>query len=95
LEPNGATPLFSDNQACIRLAENHVLHERTKHIEIQQHFIREKVQSGEIDISFIIPTSAQQADFLTKPLAYTQFITNRDDARVKLLPGNSGHQLYT
>jgi hypothetical protein len=94
LEPNGATPLFSDNQACIRLAENPVLHERTKYIEIQQHFIREKVQSGEIDISFI-PTSAQQADFLTKPLAYTQFIINRDDAGVKLLPGNLGHQLYT
>jgi hypothetical protein len=62
-----ATPLFSDNQSYIRLVENPLLHKRTKHIEIQQHFIREKVQSSEIDINFI-PTSQQQANFLTKPL---------------------------
>jgi hypothetical protein len=83
--PYGATPLYSDNQSCIRLAGNPVLHERTKHIEIQQHFIREKVQSEEIDVDFI-PT-AKQANFLTKPLPYTQFVTNRNCTSIELLPG--------
>jgi hypothetical protein len=56
----------------------------TKHIEIQEHFIHEKVQFGEIEVSFI-PTSMQQAIFLTKLLSYTQFILNREDAGIKLL----------
>jgi hypothetical protein len=47
------------------------IHQRTKHIEIQAHFIREQVKSGDIDVNYI-PTSIQQADFLTKPLAYSR-----------------------
>ena len=41
LQPVTATPLYSDNQSCIRLVDNPVIHAHTKHIEIQHHFICE------------------------------------------------------
>lgn len=42
------TNLFSDNESSIKLASNPVCHARTKHIEIEHHFIREKVLNGTI-----------------------------------------------
>lgn len=60
-------PLMTDNQFCIKLVDNPVMHQRTKHIEIQAHFIREKVKQGDIEVNYI-PTLVQQVDFLTKPL---------------------------
>lgn len=40
--------LLSDNQSCIKMVKNPVLHARTKHIEIQHHFIREAAKAGEV-----------------------------------------------
>ncbi|PHT66383.1 hypothetical protein T459_30808 [Capsicum annuum] len=45
-----AIPLYCDNQSAIRLAENPVLHARTKHMEVHYHFIREKVLKEEIQM---------------------------------------------
>ncbi|CAH9069280.1 unnamed protein product [Cuscuta europaea] len=59
--------LICDNQAALYIASNPVFHERTKHIEIDCHFIREKVISGEIFTSFV-KSNDQLADFLTKSL---------------------------
>jgi hypothetical protein len=57
-----------DNQGCIALAKNPTHHSRTKHIDIQHHFIREKLESGEIGFKYC-PTQDMVADVLTKALA--------------------------
>ena len=70
------TSLLSDNQSCIKLVENPVMHSKTKHIGIQQHFIHEVSKDGILQVHHV-PTSSQQTDFLTKPLSYPGFISNR------------------
>lgn len=66
------TPLFGDNQSAIRLVKNPEYHKRTKHIDIQYHYIREKFEAGEIDITYI-HTTQQIADIMTKPLPRDKF----------------------
>ena len=66
------TSLFGDNQSAIRLIKNPEYHKRTKHIDIQYHFIREKYENGDIDISYI-STDNQVADIMTKPLPSDRF----------------------
>ena len=61
----GGTLLLVDNQSSIKLAKNPVFHKRSKHIAIRFHFIREKIQSGEMDLKFV-RTLAMAADQLTK-----------------------------
>jgi hypothetical protein len=46
-----ATSIMCDNQGCIQLAKNPMHHSRTKHIDIQHHFIREKLETEEICLS--------------------------------------------
>nr|PNR53239.1 hypothetical protein PHYPA_009615 [Physcomitrium patens] len=46
--------------SCIKLVYNHVLHVRTKHIEIQHHFIQEKSKARNLQVN-CIPTSQQEA----------------------------------
>ena len=44
------TVIYCDNQSCIKLTENLVFHDRTKHIEIKYHFIRDWVQKGAVKL---------------------------------------------
>lgn len=49
----GPTPLFSDNQSAIRLIKNPEYHQKTKHIDIQYHVIREHQANGDITVSYV------------------------------------------
>lgn len=72
----GATPLHIDNQGAIKLIHNPEFHSRTKHVDVQFHFVREKYYSGEISPKYV-PTKEQEADFFTKALPKEAFLRLR------------------
>ncbi|KAI3718361.1 hypothetical protein L6452_19228 [Arctium lappa] len=73
-------PILRDNSNAIVIANNPVLHSRSKHIDIRYHFIRHHISKGDIELHFI-PTDLQLADLFTKPI---------DEARFKFLIGELG-----
>ena len=64
-EQSQPTIIGEDNQSCIKLATNPVMHERSKHIDTKFHFIREKVDDNSIRLVYT-PTDHLAKDLLTK-----------------------------
>ena len=62
-----STKVYGDNQSCLALSENPELHQRTKHIDIKHHFIRDHIASGRV-VPKYVPTNHMVADGLTKSL---------------------------
>jgi hypothetical protein len=80
-----APTLWCDNVSALALASNPVFHARTKHIEVDYHFIREKVVNGDILLKFI-STLDQTADIFTKRLSKAQFAALKSKLMVTSLP---------
>jgi hypothetical protein len=61
----------------VKLSENLVFHDRSKHIEIKYYFLRDKVQRGEVVLQYI-STDEKTADIFVKPLSKIKFAYLRD-----------------
>ncbi|KAJ9566501.1 hypothetical protein OSB04_002467 [Centaurea solstitialis] len=85
-------PIYCDNTSAIAIANNPVLHSKTKHIEVRYHFIRDHVMNGDVELHFI-PTEYQLADLFTKPLDVTRF--NRLISEVGIMTSASSASLDT
>ena len=72
-----AVNILCDNKSCIKLSENPVFHDRSKHIDIRCHFIRDCVQSGVVQLQYT-QTGKQVVDILTKALGKTKFVYFRE-----------------
>jgi len=63
--------LYSNKKAVIHIAKNAMFHERTKHIEIDYHIVRKKLEK-KIVVAKHVSSRHQLTDLLTKPLGGTQ-----------------------
>jgi hypothetical protein len=61
----------------VKLTENPVFHDRSKHIEMRYHYIRDMIKKKVLSLQYV-PTAEQTADILTKPLPLIKFAYFRD-----------------
>ena len=84
-----ATIVYCDNVSAVYMTASPVRHRRTKHIEIDIHFVREKVALGEVRVLHV-PSSHQFADIMTKGLPvqlFTEFRSSLDRLPPQLRAG--------
>ncbi|XP_071740289.1 secreted RxLR effector protein 161-like [Rutidosis leptorrhynchoides] len=78
----GATPLLCDNEATRHIALNPVYHERTKHVEMDCYFVRERVNNGDVK-PCAIRSEFKLADIFTNALGTDRFLFLRDKLGVR------------
>ena len=66
------TVILCDNHICIKMTENLVFHDKSKHIEIQYFYIRDMVQKGAIKLQYV-STNEKVVVVLTRPLSRVKF----------------------
>jgi hypothetical protein len=76
------TVIYCDNKSCIKLSINLVFHDRSKHIDIRYHHLRDCVQPKTMFLQYI-PTEDQDTNILTKALTRRKFEYHRDRIGVK------------
>jgi hypothetical protein len=75
------TLVYCDNVSAVYLSTNPVQHQRTKHVEIDLHFVRERVAAGDIRV-LSVPTTLQFADIFTKELPSSVFSDFRSSLNI-------------
>jgi hypothetical protein len=70
--------IYGDNQGALAIANNPQYHKRTKHFDIKNHFIREKIRDRSITIEYC-PTQDMTADMFTKPLPKEKFSKHKSE----------------
>jgi hypothetical protein len=68
----GPILILEDNQSAIAIANNPESHDKTKHIAIRHHYVRDSVEAGDVKLEYC-PTEKMVADILTKPLGQDRF----------------------
>ena len=89
--PRRATLVYCDNISAIYLSSNPVQHQRTKYVEIDLHFVREKVTLGHIRVLHV-PTTSQYADVFTKGLPTSLFQEFRSSLNVRHAPDQTAEE---
>jgi hypothetical protein len=74
-------PLLCDNESAMKLTNNPVQHQRTKHIDVRHHFVRDHQQKGDICIESV-GTDDQLANIFTKPLDEKRFCKLRNELNI-------------
>jgi hypothetical protein len=72
-----STIIHCDKQSCVKLSDNPVFHDKSKHNEIKYHYIRDMVQRKAVLMQYL-PTDEQVADVITKPITKMNFEYFRD-----------------
>jgi hypothetical protein len=76
-----STLVYCDNVSTVYLSTNSVQHQRTKHVEIDLHFVRDRVAIGDVRVLYVLTTS-QFADIFTKGLPSSSFSEFRSSLNV-------------
>ena len=69
----GVVTIYSDSQSAICLVKNPTFHAKTKHIDVQYHFVRDMVEDGKVKLEKV-ETLVNVVDALTKPMSTEKFI---------------------